>query len=138
MKSTVKVYVACSLTHAPEEFRNAVEKLKERLRDVCCVLYFKGLSDENLPHDIYVHDIDGCVHQCSLLVAICDYPSTGLGWEMATQAESRKKPVLAVAHEDSKVTKLILDPRLSGYEFRRYKDLCEDVYGMVVERIKDL
>jgi hypothetical protein len=138
MERTIKVYVGCSLTHAPQEFRDSVENLKNRLKEICQVLAFKGLSDSNLPHDVYVHDIIGCVHECDLLVAICDYPSLGLGWEMSVQAEVKKGPVLAVAHKDSKISKLVLDPRLPGYEFHRYENLCEDVYNLVLERINSL
>ena len=134
----LRVYVGCSLTHAPVEFRQSVEELKERLREICEVLSFKGLSDANLPHDVYTHDIVDCVYKCDLMVAICDYPSIGLGWEMATQIEKRKKPLLAFAHIDSKVTKLILDPRLPGYKFIRYKNLCEDICQAVSERIENL
>jgi len=134
----LKIYVGCALTHAPEEFRKSVEVLKNRLKEVGQVLAFKGLSDANLPHDVYTHDIIGCVQQCDLLVAICDYPSIGLGWEMAVQTEVRKKPILAVAHKDAKISKLILDPQLPGYEFVRYENLCDDVYNLVVEKIKSL
>lgn len=134
----VKVYVGCSLTHAPERFRQDVEKLKNKLWDVCEVLSFKGLSDKNVPYEVYTHDIQDCVGQCDLMIAICDYPSIGLGYEMATQMEKRQKPLLAVAHEDALISKLILDPRLPGYEFRRYGDLVGDVYNMVVEKIASL
>jgi hypothetical protein len=130
-----KVYVACALTHASPEFKEEVEMLKKKLENICTVLHFKGLSDSNLPRDVYIHDIIDCVHRCDILVAICDHPSIGLGYEMATQAESRKKPILAVAHEDSKVTKLILDPFVEDYSFRRYNNLCEDVYEMVLEMV---
>jgi len=126
-----KVYVGCALTHASNEFKEEVERLKKKLENICVVLHFKGLSDSNLPRDVYVHDIIHCVHECDILIAICDYPSIGLGYEIATQAESRKKPILAVAHEDAKVTKLILDPAIENYSFCRYKNLCEDVYAMV-------
>ncbi len=132
----VKVYVGCSLTHAPAEFRQAVEDLKIKLREICEVLEFKGLSDDHLPNDVYRHDILGCVCECELLVAICDYPSLGLGWEMAVQSEKRAMPVLAVAHLSSKVSKLVLDPQLPGYEFHRYINLVDDVYMMVEERIR--
>ncbi|MFA5155575.1 MAG: hypothetical protein WC453_04030 [Patescibacteria group bacterium] len=131
-----KVYVGCSLTHAPAEFRSSVERLQERLKGVCQVLVFKGLADANIPHDVYVYDIRGCVYKCDLLVAICDFPSLGLGWEMATQAEKRKRPLLAVAHREAKVSKLVIDPQLPGYEFRRYDDLCEGVFKMVVARLQ--
>lgn len=138
MEKKLKVYVACSLTYAPLEFRLAVENLKLKLASICEVLQFKNLADENLPYDVYIHDIKDCVYNCHLLVAICDHPSTGLGYEMATQTEARKKPVLAVAHRDAKVSKLILDPRLPAYEFHRYENLCEDVYNLVLVKLSNL
>jgi len=138
LKKIKTIYVACSLTYAPKEFIALVEELKRKLSGVCTLLLFKGLSDANVPYDVYIHDIKGCVCNSDLLVAICDYPSTGLGWELAMQTEKRKKPVLAVAHKETKVTKLILDPRRKGYEFKRYDNLVEDVYSFVVERLKTL
>jgi nucleoside 2-deoxyribosyltransferase len=135
MKSEIKVYVGCSLTHAPEEFRQKVEKLKEKLSTICHVLYFKGLVGE-IPYKIYQWDIKECVYQCDIMVAVCDYPSIGLGIEMGTQMEARQKPVLAVAHKDSKVTDLIHDPRTPGFIFYRYENFVEDVYNLVLQEIK--
>ena len=141
-KKTKIVYVGCALTNVPDEFKEdfscKVEELKKKLEGICIVLKFKGLSDGNIPYDVYVHDINKCVRKCDLLVAICDYPSIGLGYEMATQGESRKKPTLAVAHIESRISKLILDPRTPGYEFKRYKNLVDDVYEFVAERLKTL
>jgi hypothetical protein len=141
MKKKV-VYVGCALTQVSEEFREEfskkVEELKKKLESICIVLKFKGLSDGNIPYDVYVHDINKCVRKCDLLVAICDYPSIGLGYEMATQGESRKKPTLAVAHRSAKISKLILDPRTPGYEFKRYDNLVEDVYRMVQIKLRTL
>lgn len=133
----VKVYVACSLTHAPPEFREEVEKLKAKLKEVCHLLMFMGLTNDP-PADVYQHDIVGCVSQSDLVVAICDYPSIGLGYEMATQAEKRRKPLLAVANRKSKISKLIQDTGLPGFDFRRYDDLQKDVFDMVIERLESL
>jgi hypothetical protein len=132
------VYVGCALTDAPPAFQDNVEELKKKLSKICEVLKFKGLSDANLPHDVYFHDIVKCVSLCDLLLGICDFPSTGLGWEMAVQAEVKHGPVLAVAHQDAKVSKLILDPQLPGYKFYRYNNLCEDVYNLVEAKVGEM
>ncbi len=50
----------------------------------------------------------------------------------------RKKPLLIVAHEDAKVTRLIIDPPWESYSFRRYKNLVEDVPFMVKESLDKL
>jgi hypothetical protein len=132
----IKVYIGCSLTYAPEDFKKNVESLKKKLTKDCHLLHFKGLSDQNIPRDVYIHDIVNNVRQSDLLVAICDYPSTGLGYEIAVQAEDRKMPVLAVAHKDSLVSKLIIDPKVSDYDFYRYEDILGDLYLKIIETIK--
>ena len=127
----MKIYVGCSLTHAPEEFKREVCGLKNKLSALpeVEVLEFLGLV-AGTAHDVYVHDIIGCVGQCDMMVAICDFPSIGLGWEMATQVV-RGKPLLAFAQEESKVTRFIFDPQVSGYSFHRYRTLSE-----VFDRVK--
>jgi hypothetical protein len=131
------VYVACSLTHASEEFKQQVELLKDSLRKVCRVLCFLGISDDTA-HAIYEHDIHNCVYRSDLVVAITDFPSTGLGYEIGTQVEARRMPVLAVAHIDSKVTKLILDPQQPGYEFHRYRNFHEEVFNLVLAKLEKM
>lgn len=136
---TLKVYVGCGLTHASEEFKAKVEEFKEKLRSIpdVEVLCFLGLKDST-NFGVYMHDIHNCVYQCDLLIAICDEPSIGLGYEMATQIEARKKPCLALGHSDSKITRLVLDPRLKGYYFYRYLDLCGDAYEMAKIQIAEI
>jgi hypothetical protein len=124
-----ELYVACGLTHAPEEFRISVEGLKQVLRqDKGYEVYdFVGLEN-GTPGDVYAWDIGRCVAESDLLVAICDYPAIGLGWELGAAVEKHQKPTLAVAHEDTHVTRLITGAAEAGtpnYRFRRYSDLME-------------
>ena len=128
----LKVYVGCALTYASEDFKEQVEKFKDELRKICEVLCFLGIN-EDTPYAVYEHDIHRCVMRSDLVVAINDHPSTGLGYEMATQSEARRKPLLAVAHESSLVSDLILDTRQPGYKFMRYKDLYADVIPVIQE-----
>lgn len=130
------VYVGCALTHATEEFKQNVQSLKERLKEVCIVLEFIGLSD-GTAYDVYNHDINDNVRSCHLFVAICDQASTGLGYELAVQVEDRKMPALAVAQLDTIVTRLVLGIQQSNFEFRRYKDFS-DLYEIILEKIKSL
>ena len=126
----IKLYVGCGLTQAPEDFKQKVAELKERFENIPSVhvLKFLGLVDGD-NHDVYVHDIINCVGECDLMVAICDEPSTGLGWEMCEQTK-RGKPLLAFGHADLKITRLVLDPRLPGYQFIRYQTF-DDIYVIV-------
>lgn len=128
------VYVACSLTHAPVKFREDIEDFKEKLRSSCNVLCFLGI-DGHPPHIIYDFDINECVKKSDLVVAICDLPSIGLGMEIGTQIEARVMPCLAIAHEKSMVTNMVIDTRQPGFEFRRYDNLLKDGIDLVIEKL---
>ena len=135
-----KVYVGCCLTTAPEEFKEMVERLKARLRTICEVLCFIG-KHGGAPGEIYRHDIDGCIRQCDLFVAICDFPSTGLGYELGTQVEALEKQTLAVADKkrEADISWLLLGIQEDHpeFEFRWYEeDLVEEVFAMVQAKLK--
>lgn len=130
------LYVGCALTHATEEFKQSVQVLKDRLKEVCNVLEFIGLID-GTEQDVYNHDINVCVRGCDLFVGICDMASIGLGYELSVQIEDRKMPALAVAHTNSKVTRLVLGIDKPHFEFQRYKDF-DDLYNIILKKIENL
>ena len=136
MQADFSLYVGCALTHATEEFKQNVQTLKDRLREVCHVLEFIGLVN-GTEKDVYDHDINVCVRGCNLFVGICDQASIGLGYELAVQVEDRKMPALAVAHIGSKVTRLVLGIDQPNFEFRNYTDF-NDLYNIIVKKIETL
>lgn len=136
MKSDFSLYIGCALTHATDEFKQNVQALKEGLREVCNVLEFIGLVN-GTAQDVYNHDINVCVRGCSLFVAICDQASIGLGYELAVQVEDRKMPALAVAHVDSKITRLVLGINQPNFEFQNYQDF-NDLYSIIIKKIETL
>ena len=128
-----QLYVASSLTHAPEAFRAAVEDFKKALRARGYEVFdFVGLVN-GTAKDVYKWDIGHCVGDCDALVAICDHPGIGLGFELC-EAIRLKKPVLAVAHHDATVTRLVLGAAETepNMRFERYADL-HDVAALVDE-----
>lgn len=125
------IYVGCSLTQAPPEFKRSVEWLKGSLR--CAgyeTLEFLGLT-HGTERDVYQHDIRNCVGKCDFFLAVCDLPSIGLGYELGTAVEKHGLPTLAVAHVDSKVTRLVLGIDHPLFRFERYHEMAE-----VVEMVK--
>lgn len=117
-----EIYVGCGLTHAPEEFRNSVTEFKNSLRECGIVVSeFLGLKGGSA-EDVYKWDINKCVRSCIGMIAICDYPSTGLGVEVAVAALDRRIPVLFLASEESRVTRLLLglEEAESNVSFIRY------------------
>lgn len=126
MTKESRIYVGCSLTQAPEKFRDDVRDYKESLRGAGYDVFdFKGLKD-GTEADVYRWDIERCVRQCDILVGVCDYPSLGLGWELA-EATRLGKEVLAIAHEESQITRLILGAAAvePNVHFARYTDLSD-------------
>ena len=122
-----KLYVGCSLTQAPEAFKDEVKQFKDGLRGQYDVFDFVGLTGGTAA-DVYNWDIGHCVRDCDAFIAICDYPSIGLGWELG-EATNHNKPILAVAHERSTVTRLVLGAAAvePNVRFERYIDLADIV-----------
>lgn len=133
MKTDISLYIGCALTHASEDFKQNVKLLKDKLKEHYHVFEFIGLAN-GTEQDVYNHDINVCVRGCDLFIAICDQASIGLGYELAVQVEDRKMPTLAVAHTDSKITRLILGVTKSNFEFRRYSDF-DDLYNIIMAKI---
>jgi hypothetical protein len=133
-----KLYVGCSLTGASEEFKNSVEKLKGNLRaEGYEVFDFVGLI-AGTSADVYNWDIGHCVQDCDALIGICDFPSIGLGYELC-QATRLKKPVLAIAHTDSLVTRLVLGAAEvePNFRFERYNNIEKDITPLVNKWLAD-
>ena len=119
-----KIYIGCSLTHAPDDFKKAVEDLKNSLRPEYEVFDFLGL-EKGSEQDVYNWDIKNCVAKCDLFVAICDHASLGLGYELGSAIEAFDKPVLALAHKDAYIARLVLGIDAPRFSFERYGDLSE-------------
>ncbi len=130
----LNIYVGCSLTHATEAFKNAIEDLKKELRNEHIVTDFLGLEKGN-ERDAYEYNIEN-VKNCNLFVAECSYPSTGLGVEIGT-ALNLNKPIIAVAHKDAKVSRLVQGVTHPKYIFKRYEELSE-IVNLVKERFETL
>ena len=135
-----KLYVGCAINNLPEdkkqEFLAMIDGLKNQLRKHFEVLDFLGTASSSL-ENIYTRDIIECVGQADLMVAICDHPSTGLGYEMATAIEVRKIPVLAMAHYQSNVSRLILGIHGSKkkFNFVRYHSF-EQIPSLIKEQFE--
>ncbi|HCC22713.1 TPA: hypothetical protein DF272_00870 [Candidatus Falkowbacteria bacterium] len=117
-----KLYVGCSLTQAPSEFRAQVESFKNSLRADYDILDFVGLV-AGTDTDVFLHDTD-CVRSCDLFVAICDYPAIGLGYELGVALEMGK-PVIALARHAACVSRLVLGINKPNFHFYRYTELFE-------------
>ena len=123
-QAKLKVYVGCSLTHAPEPFVAAVAELKDRLRKKYDVFDFLGM-EKGTATDVYRWDIGRCVATCDFFVAICDLTSLGLGYEIGSAIERFHKPVLAVASEKTHLSRLIVGIDAPNFSLQRYEHFTE-------------
>ena len=129
-----KIYIGCSLTQAPEEFKEAIESLKDNLRADYEILDFIGLVN-GTPQDVFVWDLK-CVRTCDLFVADCTHPAIGLGMEIGIALENNK-PILIVAEENAKVTRIVLGINHPKTSLKTYKDHTE-VIEFIKEKMKQV
>ncbi len=141
----MKIYIGCALTHSPYEYREYITKL---ISHVAVIQEIEILRFHSNPlkigggkHvDVYVQDIHECIMKADAMIADCTYPSTGLGWELGTIIEARKKPVLALAKENSQVTRLLLGAECEMnplFNFKYYKD-SEEAFKFSEEFVQSL
>lgn len=118
----MKIYLAHSLTQAPEDFKAKMQNFREQLKTQYEVLEFLGLV-AGTAEDVFLHDVQ-CVTDCDLLLAEVSYPAIGLGFEIATALQLNKR-VLAVAQNEANVSRLVLGIQSKNYQFHRYQNLAE-------------
>jgi len=102
-----KVYVGCSLTKAPESFRQFVVDFKRQLAagGSVEVLEFVGLVN-GTASEVYQVNLINNVKGCDALIAIVDEPSIGLGMEIQ-YATDLHKPILCLCAKGTKVTRMV-------------------------------
>ena len=129
------LYVGCSLTDAPERFKEEVEETKGALELDWNVLKFLGLGPAE-PGQVYEQDIINNVNSCEAFVAIIDEPSWGVGYECA-KADARGIPVMLAHHVDSKITRLATDAPLwvRNVIVVQYVDMASDVPELAREHL---
>ncbi len=136
----MKIYVGCAITTVPEdkadEFVALINSVKNSIRDSGHeVLEFRtALFPDATDEEVYIHDIHDCVGTADAMLAICDHSSIGLGYELATAIEKRGIPVVAVAHKDIKISKLVLGISHPKFVFERY-DTAEDIVPILLKHI---
>lgn len=139
MIKKIKIYVGCALTYAPEEFRKSISSFKDKLREDFEIMDFLWAKLPNPrdvdPKDVYDWDINDCVKNCDLFVAVCDEVSLGLGYELGTAIEKYNKPVLVLIKKDKILTRLIEGIQHKDFSLKEYQDLNFDGVLFVKEKV---
>ncbi|HEV7702624.1 MAG TPA: hypothetical protein VGO63_04255 [Candidatus Paceibacterota bacterium] len=138
-----KLYIGCAITNLSEEKREAffdmISDIKNKLKDHFEIMEFLGVDDLATdkpfsPLEIYEHGITKCVMEADCMLAMCDYPSLGLGYEIGTAVEKRGIPVLAMAREGSLITRLILGVNHKSFIFAYYNS-ADDIVQKTLETL---
>jgi nucleoside 2-deoxyribosyltransferase len=93
-------------------------------------LDFIGLTGKT-SQEVYQHDRK-CVLNSDLFLAICDFPSTGLGMEIGFALENNKKTVLAF-NRNSKVSRMLLGIPSGQVEQLKYENI-EEIKTFLTEK----
>ncbi len=135
-KNMKKLYIGCALTRLPpdeeRDFLEMIAKPKLGLKNHFEIVQFigvTGLAPKATPLEVYTHDIKNSVMKADCMLAICDHPSLGLGYEIATAVEKQGIPVLAVAHKDSLISKLI-----RGIDHKNFHFIYYDSADEIIEK----
>lgn len=117
-----------------------ISEIKKELSKSFEILEFLGVGDIGsvrpfTPQEIYDYDIRKCVMKADCMLAICDYPSIGLGYEMGTAVEKLGIPVLAMARKDAIVGRLIRGIDHKNFNFFYYNS-AEEIIEKTLEILK--
>ncbi len=121
MKTPLKIYVACALTHVPAEqkiaFTSLLNDVKIELKEKgYAVMDFLSAIKENPDSkEVYSYDIE-CLKNADGMLALGDYPGTGLGYEICYTTELRRIPTVVGVVNLNNVSKL-----LKGVSHEHYK-----------------
>ena len=111
----IVIYVSCSLTHAPVEYKEAIALFKQELNQLpfveilefCLPPVGQQQSDLVAKH-VYHNDIHVCVKKAHVIISEVTLPSTGLGFELGTAIEAySNKPIIMYAKKNHVISKLI-------------------------------
>lgn len=96
----MKIYISGAITHAPKKMKGIVEGLRMLLEQLGHEVTAPQLGD--IGDDPFWDDVHA-IEACDAVVAVLDYPSTGMGYELAVAHSLGKKiiPILVENYDDS-------------------------------------
>lgn len=120
------IYVAAPFTDASPRLTDFLADFKSRLRlgSSAIVLEWTGKEAGEALGAFYRRDMEN-VHMCSVMIAIVDEPSIGLGMEIC-EAIHLHKPVLCLHRSASKLSRLVSAAVATGdVAIEQYRDVAD-------------
>jgi nucleoside 2-deoxyribosyltransferase len=134
MNHSYKVYVGCALTHVPDvektNFLSLVDQIKAILKNQGFQVldFLSAIEKDPIPSKVYEFDISA-LKDCDCVLAIGDYPGTGLGYEICYATEIRNVPVMVGVRDTNNLSKLLRGVSKDNYVtkvFSNHSDLVSD------------
>ena len=127
MSSTPTVYFGYPLSNVTQEYRvRGVQIRSELVQHYKILEFYSNPAEMNFDQnsliicqDIYNWD-KNCVESCDVFVAFGDYPSTGLGMELAF-AISSKKPILLLCQKGNLISRMPKGITGTIFEYAEYQ-----------------
>jgi nucleoside 2-deoxyribosyltransferase len=108
----LKIYLAHSLTHAPEPFARRMKFVRATLREIpdVQVLDFAWELGPEFNEKVNVYEYDmKCVHGADLVVAVLDFISAGTSMEVQARCQMGGMPLTCFFMKGTRVSKIISD-----------------------------
>lgn len=122
------VYVAASVTHAPDSLEDFVANFKKELRTAtsAIVIDWVGKNSPVQVEQFYKRNLNN-VRESDVMIALVDEPSIGLGMEIQ-EAIAMGKPLICLHHEDRTISRLLVHASDSlNIPIHKYRDLNQAV-----------
>ena len=132
--SRIKAYVACSLTHSPQEFKDSIDLFKSKLRKHIEVLDFIGLNNPNAQNDQFVFEWDiKHVRDADILIADFTHITIGAGieWGVAMQIG---KPIITLVKKDVVISRFPFGHVANNHFSYRYTT-HDDAFEFVMNKL---
>jgi len=139
MKNQLKVYVACALTYVPSDqkilFTSLLNEVKVELRGKGFVVidFLSSIKENPESKEVYNFDLK-CLKDADCMLALGDYPGTGLGYEICYTTELRKIPTIVGVRNSDNISKLLRGVSQDNYQlsvFDKPHELIESFISFV-------
>ncbi len=141
----LRVYWGCALTHAPEEYRETMNRVISFIKNYhpqVQLLEFLGTTAGSA-QDVYIQDIETNVASCDLFLNDVSQTSLGLGFELSSALLYYNKPTVSFVHENIRLTRLLLGAAEchENYKIISYWDedqLVQMIGNILYEKVQEL
>ncbi|MEY4440949.1 MAG: hypothetical protein RLY49_575 [Candidatus Parcubacteria bacterium] len=136
----LKVYVACALTYVPKAEKQTFTQLLQEVKTLLekenfeVIEFLSAIKNNPEAEEVYSFDID-CLEKADCLLALGDFPGTGLGYEICYSTELKVIPTMVGVKNKNNISKLLQGISHSNYSLVEF-DTPEKLVSAFVKFVK--